>query len=1325
MTDPSRTNQELIEEISSLKQRIQELEASEAERKRAEQEVTILAEIGRVIGSTLEIDEVYERMATEIRKLISFDSLMVNLRNAQQETLVVTYISGLDIPSRKAGDSFPLLGTIGEEAMRTKRGVVLQSENPEDLVAKFPGLIVSVRAGMRSVMTVPLIFQDEAIGNLIMRSKKPDAYSEDNLRLAEKIGIQIAGAIANAHLFNDLSKTEQSLRESEEKNRALFEDGPIESLVVDREGRIIQYNKAIEHAAEKGSRRLPEIGSRMYVDYASSHSIDMRAELMNGIHSKTAKTFNEMPYKGRFLNINIAPTKEGAIISTIDVTERKQAEEEKRRNQETAERLAEEMEVIAEVGRVVSSTLDINRVYELVATETRKLIPYDRLLVNLKKTQDGQFITAYVSGIDNPRRRVGDLYPSQGSATGVVMNTRAGMLIQPTDAEEIKDLYPNLYETFKTGLRSTMSVPLLYMDEVIGSMSLRSEKLKAYTERDLQLAERIGMQVAGAIANAQLYNDLNKTEKSLRESESKFRALVDQAAVGVAEIDMATGRFLTVNRRLCEMVGRTKEEMLADTFQAITHPEDLHRHEDHTALLLAGKIGHYSLEKRYIRKDGAIIWVNLSVSPLWKPGEKPGRNMVVVDDITERKQAAEELAKSHDLLRNLARLVPGVIYQYRLYPDGRSAFPYSSPGMNDIYEATPEEVREDATPVFGRLHPDDYDHVVDAIQKSARTLQTFYCEFRVILPRQGLRWRWSQAHPERLVDGSILWHGIISDITERKQAEEALRESEERYRQLVEYAPAGIYEADLTTGRLLSVNEVLCEYSGYTRDELLALNPLDLMTEESQKLILQRMASYAAGEPVPPTVEYKARSKTGREFWISTNAKYFYRAGLPVRATVVAHDITERKRVEEEKRSLEERLQRSEKMEALGQLAGGVAHDLNNVLGILSGYSELLLEEIPEGHRSRGHAEKILQSTEKGAAIIQDLLTLARRGVTASDVINLNSVVSGFLKTPVFEKMKDYHPRVTFRTECDKNLLNIKGSPVHLEKTVMNLVSNAAESISGKGEVTIRTESRYLDKPVRGYDEVKEGDYAVLTVSDTGMGIPAENIEKIFEPFYTKKTMGRSGTGLGLAIVWGTVKDHNGYIDVQTEVGKGTTFTLYFPVTREELIAPQQKVPIERYMGKGESVLVVDDIAEQRDVASRLLTRLGYEVHVVSSGEEAVEYLKRHKADILVLDMIMTPGIDGLETYQRVLEINPKQKAILVSGFSETERVKEAQRLGAGAYVKKPYMMEKIGVAVRDELDRNVDDGILSHHYKECLLLCMCQKQPYRAWWLSSTVSGG
>ena len=182
--------------------------------------------------------------------------------------------------------------------------------------------------------------------------------------------------------------------------------------------------------------------------------------------------------------------------------------------------------------------------------------------------------------------------------------------------------------------------------------------------------------------------------------------------------------------------------------------------------------------------------------------------------------------------------------------------------------------------------------------------------------------------------------------------------------------------------------------------------------------------------------------------------------------------------------------------------------------------------------------------------------------------------------------------------------------------------------------------------------------------------------------------MGRSGTGLGLAVVWGTVKDHHGYIDVQSEEGKGSIFTLYFPVTRKELTKDQETVSSETYLGQGETILVVDDVKEQRELAMSMLTRLGYRVDAVSSGEEAVEYLKTNRVDLIVLDMIMDPGIDGLETYRRILEIHPRQKAIIVSGFSETDRVRKAQELGAGAYVRKPYLLEKIGLAIRQELDR-------------------------------------
>ncbi len=250
----------------------------------------------------------------------------------------------------------------------------------------------------------------------------------------------------------------------------------------------------------------------------------------------------------------------------------------------------------------------------------------------------------------------------------------------------------------------------------------------------------------------------------------------------------------------------------------------------------------------------------------------------------------------------------------------------------------------------------------------------------------------------------------------------------------------------------------------------------------------------------------------------------------------------------------------------------------------------------------------------------------------------------------------------------------------------MNLVSNAAEAMPEGGKMLISTENLYIDRPISGYDDIEEGDYIVLTVSDTGIGIADEEIERIFEPFYTKKTMGRSGTGLGMAVVWGTVKDHKGYINVDSNLGEGTTFKLYFPMTRKQRVEDQHSKKSIDFRGKGESILVVDDIKEQREIASKILLQLGYSVKTVESGEEAVKLLKNKKVDLIVLDMIMPPGIDGLETYKRIISLNPKQRAIIASGFSETMRVKKAQQLGAGKYIKKPYTIEKIGLAIKAEI---------------------------------------
>ncbi len=527
---------------------------------------------------------------------------------------------------------------------------------------------------------------------------------------------------------------------------------------------------------------------------------------------------------------------------------------------------------------------------------------------------------------------------------------------------------------------------------------------------------------------------------------------------------------------------------------------------------------------------------------------------------------------------------------------------------------------------------------------------------------------------------------LQKEVMERTSAEEALRKSEMQYQALVETTNTGFVIID-AEGRVLDANAEYVRLSGHRDPADIRGRSVVEWTAGHEKEKNAEAVRQCMQAGLIRNLEIDYTDARGKVTPVEINATVVEQDGVP-RILALCRDITRRKWEQEESQRLRERLNRAEKMEALGKMAGGVAHDLNNVLGVVVGYAELLALSIPEGDPRRDYADTILQSTSKGAKIIQDLLTLARRGVVVADVIDLNSVVTGFLKTPVFEDLKIYHPQVNFRTVLADDLLYIRGSSAHLEKTVMNLITNAAESIAGSGEVVIRTENRYLDRAVPGNSGIAEGEYTVLAVSDNGAGISPAEREKIFEPFYTKKPMGRSGTGLGLAVVWGTVQDHRGYIDLQSEEGKGSTFTLYFPVSRDKPAEELRKIPLEQLRGDGQTILVVDDVPEQGRMAATMMRNLGYRAETVTSGEAAVEYLRRQPADLLILDMIMEPGMDGLETYRKALEINPRQKAVIVSGFAETDRVRKAWILAPAAYVSKPYILERIGVAVRDALSR-------------------------------------
>jgi len=512
-------------------------------------------------------------------------------------------------------------------------------------------------------------------------------------------------------------------------------------------------------------------------------------------------------------------------------------------------------------------------------------------------------------------------------------------------------------------------------------------------------------------------------------------------------------------------------------------------------------------------------------------------------------------------------------------------------------------------------------------------------------------------------------------------------ESENKYRLLAENVNDVIWTMDMNLNYTY-ISPAIGKVQGWSAEEAASLTIHDILTPHSIEITLNRFTAHMENGAkrgnynITDMLELEMFCKDGTTIWVEILASSILdKDGAPIGILGVTRDITERKKIEIQ-------LQQAQKMEAIGTLAGGVAHDLNNILSAQVSYPDLILMDLPEDSSLRKPIMTIQKSGKKAAAMVQDLLTLARRGVVTTEIVNLNSVIGDYIKSPEFDNVLEFHAGVKVKCDLDSDLLNILGSPVHLATTVANLFSNAAEAMIGGGTIFISTRNQYMDKPVRGYDVINEGDYVVLTISDSGSGISPLDLEKIFEPFYTKKVMGRSGTGLGMAVVWGTVKDHKGYIEVESTVKKGTTFTLFFPVTRKNIGVKEEALKMEEYMGKGESILVVDDIEEQCEISFRILSKLSYSVTSVKSGEEAVDYLKNNSTDLLVLDMIMDPGIDGLETYKKILELHPGQKAILASGFSETDMVKEAQRLGAGKYLKKPYTLEKIGLAVKEELEK-------------------------------------
>ncbi len=548
----------------------------------------------------------------------------------------------------------------------------------------------------------------------------------------------------------------------------------------------------------------------------------------------------------------------------------------------------------------------------------------------------------------------------------------------------------------------------------------------------------VGLTIALMILLA-LWLIATRSQAELRESEEKFQVLADSTPTAV--LLYQDDRFIYTNKAAETISGYSARELSDIHVWDLVHPDYRSLIQERSRRRQQGEEATNRYELKILTKDGQEKWIDLAGTSTIV-GNRPA-GIISLIDITERKQAEMELLREKLFTEKLLESLPGIFFLYdstchlkRWNKAHETATGFSADELRDWYIPDWHETPEDAAMGMALVKSVLETGVGGAfettlINKEGRFIPYLISITRLLTP-----------------DGPAMM-GVGIDITERKRVEEELRRSEELSTRLIATIPDLVVRTDIH-GNIQFVNDFLLRVSGYGRMELIGKNILSFISPEDHDIAIRNTLLMMEQRLGPK--EYRLVTKNGEKRFFEVNGDILRTEDrAPYGIVYVLRDITDRVRMEKERQELQERLYRAEKMEALGTLAGGVAHDLNNVLGVLVGYSELLADQLPIESLLKRYADNILKSSIRGAAIIQDLLTLARRGVTVSEVVNLNKVISDYLKTPEFENLKLYHPQIKILTKLEDGLLNIKGSPVHLGKTIMNLVSNAAEAISGHG----------------------------------------------------------------------------------------------------------------------------------------------------------------------------------------------------------------------------------------------------------------------------------
>lgn len=1018
--------------------------------------------------------------------------------------------------------------------------------------------------------------------------------------------------------ITERKRSEQALRESEERFRAFFEHAPLGYQALDQEGRFIEVNEAW---LETLGYRRDEVIGRWFGDFMAPEYVEAfrkrfpvfidRGKIHSEfymIHKNGEKRY--IAFDGLIQRNPDSSFKQTHCIIKDD-TERKFAEDALYQSEEKFRQIAETISDVFWVGSPDwGKVFYVSPAYENVWGRSVKSL------------------------YENPSSWMKSLHkddlPLVKKAIEEKSNNKDGI----PDFPEYRVILPD------------------------GSINWVQARAYPIFDEEGEIIRVVGI--------AENITEKKKAERELIDARDFAENLIGTANAIVVVLDK-NGNIREFNKAAEKITGYSLTDLKGKSWFETIVPQDRFPEVWSEFEKLAEGGLSKNFENPILTKDGReryIVWQN---NELIFNGEIRGSVSFGID-ITEKREAEKALKRTARYLEEAEST--GKIGSWFWDPNTNET--WASKNLFAIFRRN-EDYGLPMEEWVGLIHPEDREMAREALQQAFESGK-YECSFRLDNKnKEDIRWIIAHASVKFREDGKPDYFlGVAQDVTEQKLAKEKIIENQEKFRALFDQAPYSVVLIDSTTGDIIEYNEHTYKTLGYTREEFANLRIADIDVDEDEMTSMK----YIRGIYDKGFEEFEARHRTrdGRILDIMVSAR---RIGWGNQRYYISiwNDITETKRLQE----LESRAQR---LETAGRISGQIAHDFNNLLAPLITYPDFIREELKGDHSVLQFIDSMEEAAQRIAEINQQLLTLGRRGHYNQDVIDLNEILR-----KAVDECEINRGTISCDLILDPGLLKIKGGSAQIYRMITNLLVNARDAVQDVGRIKIKSESYYADNDKIFYGRIPKGEYVKLTISDTGCGIPEDLIEKIFDPFFTTKTTDRErGSGLGLSVVDSVIKDHHGYLDLKSKIGQGTDFYLYFPVCREAAVVsnPEQN----EIVGGSEKILVVDDDPIQREVSSRVLMKLGYEVVTAENGEEAVEIIRDRPYDLVILDMIMPPGIDGAETYRQILEIRSGQKGIILSGFSESDRVIMAQELGARAFVKKPVNMKTLAAAVRAELDR-------------------------------------